>query len=533
MKIEFTTDNIALCPADVQFSPNTVACNPEHTGDVLIAVANGMFGFVEETASKDCSATCLYSAVNTFSYRWNDNTMCWDKLSGYSSCNQKDKHERNAAKLHKSSLCTMSAPPTIEVELPGGAETAPEPEVEIDMPCTQVRNELTLDFMDGLCGHEEPCNPIDGTCISNTGANRGPTAVGCDPEDTHSVLLSLANGLFGGNSGNERNCGAHCLFDYITPFNTAYKWDSMSMCWSRKKGNTDKCGGATERDYAVGRQSSLCPPTQAPTLSPSFTMSPTKQPTDSPTTSTPTVSPSVSPTSSSPTAFPTTSKPTVSPTMSPSLSPTPSPTGSPTVYCIQFNHSLSTDIVQEFCGESIECQGDSCKSELGAEFGPDARACSEKDQDRLELSIANGMFGGADGQARNCDSFCVWDHLKPKKRSYKWDGKKQCWKRKNAKCYANDKAEKVFAFDRRELFCTVKDADQQIDNGEDTDVVDDTKRHHRVRLATVAYDAKLTKPVLGVAVFGFTITLSAIGAVVMSRRRTSQRTLIAAQETAV
>ena len=79
----------------------------------------------------------------------------------------------------------------------------------------------------------------------------------------------------------------------------------------------------------------------------------------------------------------------------------------------------------------------------------------------------------------------------------------------------------------------MKDTDQQIDNGEDEDVVDDTKRHHRVRLATVAYDAKLTKPVLGVAVFGFTITLSAIGAVVMSRRRTSQRTLIAAQGTAV
>jgi hypothetical protein len=111
------------------------------------------------------------------------------------------------------------------------------------------------------------------------------------------------------------------------------------------------------------------------------------------------------------------------------------------VYCIQFNYSLTTDIVEDFC-EDIECEGTSCKSEIGAELGPDAKACSADDQEALELSIANGMFGASDGGERNCDAVCVWDYLKPNKRSYKWDGakNKQCWKRKSQKCFSGDQA---------------------------------------------------------------------------------------------
>jgi hypothetical protein len=77
----------------------------------------------------------------------------------------------------------------------------------------------------------------------------------------------------------------------------------------------------------------------------------------------------------------------------------------------------------------------------------------------------------------------------------------------------------VFSKDRQSLFCTVKDASQQVDDGEE-----DESRHHKVRLVSMskAVPDNMTKPVIAMTVFGLTITLSAIGVVLsMPRGQTS------------
>merc|ERR1712166_1518837 len=228
------------------------------------------------------------------------------------------------------------------------------------------------------------------------------------------------------------------------------------------------------------RQSHLCPPTMAPTGTPTFTMpptfSPSVSPSVSPTVSNPTVSPSVSPSVSpttsnptkSPTMQPTVSSPTVSPTVSPTPSPTPGPTASPTMYCLQYNYTHTTENAERMC-PSIPCTVNTdglsdCAVENGPNFGPAAVACKSQNTARVQLALANGMFGGADGEAKSCEQLCLWDAEKPEGRSYKWTSSKSCWSKKNTKkCGGASKEERMFAADRKELTCLIKAPIQQIE----------------------------------------------------------------------
>jgi len=169
--------------------------------------------------------------------------------------------------------------------------------------------------------------------------------------------------------------------------------------------------------------------------------------------------------------------------------------------------------VQELCGhDGVTCDETSCTSPYNVNYGPDAVGCKAGDTAAVQDAIANGMFGlkdvtdtcstcnagsvadggvplvdgrceawcsapnvnypigfcgtGADyktsgstdcqSQTRDCSAWCLWD-LSTKgaaKRHFKWDNKKECWKRKRgSKCSGSQGNEKVNALAHFEVQC--------------------------------------------------------------------------------
>eukprot|EP00040_Diaphanoeca_grandis_P033349 m.204124 g.204124 ORF g.204124 m.204124 type:complete len:1015 (-) comp32878_c0_seq1:477-3521(-) len=635
-----TSDDTCISSNGANRGPTAVGCNDEYTADVQVALANGLFGGAAGSA-RDCRSKCLYDFGGEYHYTWKNRKQCWKRFAGL-GCS-KVQGENNYAIERMTEFCSVDAATFFRVTI---VEEAVE-DVAPDLPCVQWRHANTPALVNELCGHALSTTCVQGeSCASATGSELGFTARACsdDVTDSNNIQVSIANGLFGGADGDDRNCGAWCVFDFVRPANIVYKWDPIDKCWSKKQGNVQNCGGAAQMQYAVDRQARLCPPTQAPTLSPitssptwapttpeptpapvpsvsptrnpsrvpslspssyptpdtttspsspptttmptlspsskptteptptpthvpttslpttspshapststptlapttsspsvsptqqpvssspssaptislptfspssepttstptatptfqptwskptapPTTLNPTQSPTLEPTTSTPTAVPTTQPTSSAPTAQPTTSTPTrfptlqpttsfpttppstsnptssptrkptdtptpspstsfptsdptVQPTVSPTVRPTDTPTPSPTLQpsaspvatpCLPYNLSYSVERTNELC-PAIPCVGATCVNAKGADIGPTANACHDIDQLRLLQSLSNGMFGGADGEGRNCDTLCVWDSYFPNSRSYRYSKKEKCWKRKTKRC---------------------------------------------------------------------------------------------------
>lgn len=194
--------------------PSAVGCDAVDTFDIQLSLGNGMFGG-GDGLDRDCSAWCLFDLRSeTSHFQWRPKG-CWARVQG-TVCGAAAEHAYITQR--RTQFCPAPAfnPPNIP---DGGAG-------ETDGPseCVQVRNELTAELMDTLCAHEKPCENSQ-SCVSSSGTQRGPDAQACDPGDNHNLRLSLANGLFGGHSGVERECGAWCVFDYINPKKVVYRWE--------------------------------------------------------------------------------------------------------------------------------------------------------------------------------------------------------------------------------------------------------------------------------------------------------------------
>lgn len=121
--------------------------------------------------------------------------------------------------------------------------------------CTPLL-EMSDEVMQELC----PDYNINGG--SNGVPIYGPNAVMCSSKQQSKygsrLLLSMANGLFGGRTDGS-DCTSYCLWDV---FNSKkyYRWDNGKQCWRFKQG-WSTCAGSTqdERQYAIDRQSGLCP----------------------------------------------------------------------------------------------------------------------------------------------------------------------------------------------------------------------------------------------------------------------------------
>jgi len=114
--------------------------------------------------------------------------------------------------------------------------------------------------------------------------------------------------------------------------------------------------------------------------------------------------------------------------------------------------------VEELCGhDGVTCDETSCTSPYNVNYSPDAVGCKASDTWAVQDAIANGMFGLKDGQTRDCSAWCLWD-LSTKgaaKQHYKWNNKKECWKRKRgSKCSGSQgTSEKVNALAHFEMQC--------------------------------------------------------------------------------
>jgi len=78
-------------------------------------------------------------------------------------------------------------------------------------------------------------------CVSPSGIDRGSGATACDSRFQGDVQAALANGMFGGSDGPDRDCDHECIWDSLEPRKKSYKW--TGKCWDQKA--TRNCGGAT------------------------------------------------------------------------------------------------------------------------------------------------------------------------------------------------------------------------------------------------------------------------------------------------
>eukprot|EP00040_Diaphanoeca_grandis_P042034 m.264022 g.264022 ORF g.264022 m.264022 type:complete len:210 (+) comp53507_c0_seq1:106-735(+) len=134
------------------------------------------------------------------------------------------------------------------------------------VPCTTEAachewHEMSVQRMTDLC----PTFQVDGG--TNGFPVYGPDAVVCGKgpggatrvENTEALHLSMANALFGGDD-SDRDCKAWCVWD-VRNADSTFRWNHAKKCWKFKE-NVQQCTDANseEVDYAVVRQSELCPP---------------------------------------------------------------------------------------------------------------------------------------------------------------------------------------------------------------------------------------------------------------------------------
>merc|ERR1712056_63999 len=84
--------------------------------------------------------------------------------------------------------------------------------------------------------------------------------------DRDSVMVALANGMFGGSSEN-RNCGAWCLYDVDFTAGKAWKWNDQQKQWENNDCYYCHCWNdatAPEREYAAQRSNELLRETMMP-----------------------------------------------------------------------------------------------------------------------------------------------------------------------------------------------------------------------------------------------------------------------------
>ena len=82
-----------------------------------------------------------------------------------------------------------------------------------------------------------------------------------------------------------------------------------------------------------------------------------------------------------------------------------------------------------------------------------AKVCGNRGNRDLRIAIANGMFGGSNGQWRNCKSRCVYNLESPKGVAWEYYKRKKCWMRaqKKSKCF--NSREHQFALRRAKELC--------------------------------------------------------------------------------
>merc|ERR1712166_889370 len=97
--------------------------------------------------------------------------------------------------------------------------------------------------------------------------------MGCGGKKTEELQLSIANGLFGGNTAGDRDCSAWCVMN--SEGGGHFKFDHKRECF--KSRGTGMCGTKKEKDFAKDAKAQTCSPTASPTKSP--TASPTASPT--------------------------------------------------------------------------------------------------------------------------------------------------------------------------------------------------------------------------------------------------------------
>lgn len=114
-----------------------------------------------------------------------------------------------------------------------------------DTTCIEYQTQLTDPIMQSFCGHQSYYQ------------DRSPTASGCDAEYSADVRLALANGMFGGADGTNRDCGSGCLYDVDAFGAIYYRWQPTDNCWLRNDPLVD-CLGFLEQVYATDRAASLC-----------------------------------------------------------------------------------------------------------------------------------------------------------------------------------------------------------------------------------------------------------------------------------
>eukprot|EP00040_Diaphanoeca_grandis_P024576 m.135283 g.135283 ORF g.135283 m.135283 type:complete len:476 (-) comp29787_c0_seq1:30-1457(-) len=284
---------------------------------------------------------------------------------------------------------------------------------EHTQPSCPPVTELTRTVMDGLCGHNSLCEDDD-SCISTYGVHRGPDARGCDESDTVNVRKALANGMFGGSDGNQRDCNSHCLYDLDTPDEIFYQWEPVDKCYTRKAAATSEpCWQAIAyREYAVEKRSYTC-------LAHHQVADFISQVYDVP------VVPDVP------------DAPVVTSTIAPSTTVADN--------CITAAPTLTTELMKGMCPE-LECEGTSCKpsGKEGPQYGPEAVGCKRIDNDRIRKSLANGMFGKVEGSSRDCNAWCLYDFEEPERIQFIWHWpKKACWKKYKTSnmCIKNSEAD--------------------------------------------------------------------------------------------
>lgn len=127
-------------------------------------------------------------------------------------------------------------------------------------------------------------------------------------------------------------------------------------------------------------------------------------------------------------------------TTSTPLSATSTPTPSTTIGENGSDYAVCTKPVLNF--QNIPSYNQLCKHNrifkapmLRTNLGSSAKVCNDNEtQDftrQLQASLQNGLFGGADGDDRDCNSFCVFnlvDHT-DEPSHFRWSRLSQCWKK--------------------------------------------------------------------------------------------------------
>jgi len=91
-------------------------------------------------------------------------------------------------------------------------------------------------------------------------------------------------------------------------------------------------------------------------------------------------------------------------------------------------------------------------------YGSSAMMCKQKDykyEARLHQAMLHGMFGGASGDDRSCESWCLFD-VEDSNRHFRWDNKNMCWKTRKSgarTCKDSTNEERGFAADIFRSFC--------------------------------------------------------------------------------